>query len=197
MSVPESLVLATRNPHKLAEFGRLLAPHGITVRVLPDDVKLPPEDGATFADNALPKARAAAAATTRAAIADDSGIEAQALGGRPGVWSARYAGPGASDQQNLAKLISEAPAGSGLRYVCALAYVDPGAGVERIFCGQCHGRLASERRGARGFGYDPAFVPDGDHGGRTMAELTEHEKDEISHRGRAVTELLAWLSAPA
>jgi XTP/dITP diphosphohydrolase len=197
MSVPESLVLATRNPHKLAEFGRLLAPHGITVRVLPDDVKLPPEDGATFADNALPKARAAAAATARAAIADDSGIEAQALGGRPGVWSARYAGPGASDQQNLAKLISEAPAGSGLRYVCALAYVDPGAGVERIFCGQCHGRLASERRGARGFGYDPAFLPDGDHGGRTMAELTEQEKDEISHRGSAVTELLAWLCTPA
>jgi XTP/dITP diphosphohydrolase len=196
MSVPESLVLATRNPHKLAEFGRLLAPHGITVRVLPDDVKLPPEDGATFADNALPKARAAAAATATAAIADDSGIEAQALGGRPGVWSARYAGLGASDEQNLAKLISEAPADSGLRYVCALAYVDPEAGVERIFGGECHGRLAFERRGARGFGYDPAFLPDGDHGGRTMAELTEQEKDEISHRGRAVTELLAWLSAP-
>jgi XTP/dITP diphosphohydrolase len=196
MAVPESLVLATRNPHKLAEFGRLLAPHGITVRVLPDDVTLPPEDGATFAENALPKARAAAAATARASIADDSGIEAQALGGRPGVWSARYAGRDASDEQNLAKLISEVPAASGLRYVCALAYVDPGAGVERIFLGQCHGRLASERRGARGFGYDPAFLPDGDHGGRTMAELTEQEKDQISHRGRAVTELLAWLSAP-
>jgi XTP/dITP diphosphohydrolase len=197
MAVPESLVLATRNPHKLAEFARLLSPHGITVQALPDGVQLPPEEGDTFADNALPKARTAAAATACAAIADDSGIEAQALGGRPGVWSARYAGLGASDGQNLAKLIAEAPAGSGLRYVCVIAYVDPGAAVERIFCGECHGRLASERRGARGFGYDPAFVPDGDHGGRTMAELTEPEKDEISHRGRAVTEFLAWLSAPA
>src|ERR1019366_6215450 len=173
MAVPESLVLATRNPHKLAEFGRLLSPHGITVQALPDDIELPPEDGETFAENALLKARAAAAATARAAIADDSGIEALALDGRPGVRSARYAGPGATDEQNLAKLMSEAPAGSELRYVCALAY--------------------AERRGARGFGYDPAFLPDGDHGERTMAELTEREKDEISHRGRAVMELLTWL----
>jgi XTP/dITP diphosphohydrolase len=197
MAVPESLVLATRNRHKLAEFDRLLSPRGITIQALPDGVDLPPEDGATFPDNALPKARAAAAATGRAAIADDSGIEAQALGGRPGVRSARYAGLGASDQQNLAKLISEAPAGSELRYVCALAYVDPAEGVERIFCGECHGRLAPERRGARGFGYDPAFLPDGDHGGRTMAELTEQEKDAISHRGRAVTKLLTWLCTAA
>jgi|ERR1035437_8015236 XTP/dITP diphosphohydrolase len=195
MAVPESLVLATRNPHKLAEFGRLLSPHGITVQALPDDIELPPEDGETFAENALLKARAAAAATARAAIADDSGIEALALDGRPGVRSARYAGPGATDEQNLAKLMSEAPAGSELRYVCALAYVDRGAGIERIFVGECDGRLASERRGARGFGYDPAFLPDGDHGERTMAELTEREKDEISHRGRAVMELLTWLSA--
>lgn len=193
--LPQSLVLATRNPHKLAELGRLLGPLGITVHGLPDDVRLPPEDGQTFADNALPKARTAAAATARAAIADDSGIEAQALGGRPGVWSARYAGPGATDQQNLAKLLAQAPAGSGLRYVCALAYVDPAAGVERIFLGECHGRLASEPRGARGFGYDPAFLPDGDQQQRTMAELTEPEKDEISHRGRAVVKLVSWLSA--
>jgi XTP/dITP diphosphohydrolase len=195
MAVSESLVLATRNPHKLAEFDRLLWPRGIAVHALPDGVQLPPEAGETFADNALAKARAAATATGRAAIADDSGIEAQALGGRPGVRSARYAGPSATDEQNLAKLISEAPAGSGLRYVCALAYADPGAGIERIFCGECRGRLASDRRGARGFGYDPAFLPDGDHAGRTMAELTEREKDEISHRGRAVKELLTWLCA--
>jgi XTP/dITP diphosphohydrolase len=197
MAVPESLVLATRNPHKLAEFSRLLSPHQITVQALPDDVELPREAGETFAENALSKARTAAGATARAAIADDSGIEAQALGGRPGVWSARYAGTNASDEQNLAKLMAEAPAGSGLRYVCALAYVDPGAGIERIFFGECHGRLASDRRGARGFGYDPAFLPDGDYAERTMAELTEREKDEISHRGRAVGALLTWLSAPA
>jgi XTP/dITP diphosphohydrolase len=161
---------------------------------LPDDVELPPEEGETFAENVLPKARTAASATARAAIADDSGIEAVALGGRPGVRSARYAGAGASDEQNLAKLMSEAPAGSGLRYVCALAYVDPGAGIERVFFGECHGRLAPVRRGDRGFGYDPAFLPDGDDRERTMAELSERQKDEISHRGRAVKELLSWLS---
>src|SRR5436309_1353994 len=133
MSDRPSLVLATRNPHKLREFARLLVPAGIAVVGLPDGVELPPEVGETFADNALPKARAAAAATGRIAIADDSGIEADALEGRPGVRSARYAGEHASDEENLAKLMTQAPAGSGLRYVCALAYVDPGEAVERVF----------------------------------------------------------------
>src|ERR1700744_1127813 len=95
-----SLVLATRNPHKLAEFNRLLAPAGITVQPLADEVTLPPEDGDTFADNAMPKARTAAHATGRRSIADDSGIESEALGGAPGVRSARYAGPHASDKEN-------------------------------------------------------------------------------------------------
>jgi XTP/dITP diphosphohydrolase len=189
-----SLRLATRNPHKLREFNRLLASAAITVKPLPDEVQLPPEDGATFADNALPKARAAAAATGDVAIADDSGIEAEALAGRPGVRSARYAGPSATDEQNLAKLMLEAPAGSGLRYVCALAYVDPVAGVERVFFGDCRGRMADAVRGSGGFGYDPAFLPDGDFGGRTVAELPDAEKDAISHRGAAVRELLAWLA---
>jgi XTP/dITP diphosphohydrolase len=193
MSAPRSLVLATRNSHKLREFGRLLAPAGIEVQPLPDDVVLPPEDGETFADNALPKARTAASATGRAAIADDSGIEAAALDGRPGVYSARYGGPGATDEENLAKLMREAPAGSGLRYVCALAYVDPDTGVEQVVFGYCTGRLAAEARGDRGFGYDPAFLPDGDPSGRTMSELSDTEKDRISHRGRAVSELLDWL----
>src|SRR6202000_1864680 len=103
-------VLATRNPHKLREFNRLLAPASVAVSPLPDDVPLPPEVGATFADNALPKARAAADATGRAAIADDSGIEASALGGRPGVRSARFAGEHATDAQNLAQLLREAAA---------------------------------------------------------------------------------------
>ena len=188
-----SLLLSTRNSHKLREFNRLLAEGGITVDRLPDDVELPPEDGETFADNALPKARAAAAATGRVAIADDSGIEAEALGGRPGVRSARFAGPGASDEENLAKLIAEAPAGSGLRYVCALAYVDPGRGEERVFVGESSGRLAQAPRGTGGFGYDPAFLPDGDVSGRTMAELPDADKDAISHRGRAVAALLGWL----
>jgi XTP/dITP diphosphohydrolase len=193
MTLPRSLLLSTRNAHKLREFNRLLAPAGITVDPLPEEVLLPPEEGDTFADNALPKARAAAAATGRVAIADDSGIEAAALDGRPGVRSARYAGPDATDQQNLDKLMCEAPAGSPLRYVCALAYVDPGSGLEHVVFGYCRGRLSSEARGSHGFGYDPAFLPDGDYDGRTMAELSDDEKDAISHRARAVAELLRWL----
>ena len=190
MPIPASLVLATRNPHKLREFERLLAP--VEVVALPDGVELPPEGGDTFEANALPKARAAAAQTGRPAIADDSGIESEALGGRPGVRSARYAGEHASDQENLDKLIREAPVGSALRYVCALAYVDPGSGTERVFFGYSSGRLSADAKGERGFGYDPAFLPDGDFGGRTMAELSDDEKDAISHRGRAVAALLAW-----
>jgi XTP/dITP diphosphohydrolase len=189
-----AFVLATRNPHKLAEVSRLLAPAGIAVDPLPEDVTLPSEDGDTFAENALPKARTAARATGRPAIADDSGIEAEALGGRPGVRSARYAGPNASDQENLDKLLREAPAGSGLRYVCALAYVHPESGDEHVFFGDCTGRLADEPRGAGGFGYDPAFIPDEDGQNRTMAELSELEKDAISHRGNAIRALLGWLN---
>lgn len=186
-----SLLLATRNPHKLREFERLLAP--LSVLKLPDDVELPPEDGQTFEENAVPKARTAAAATGKVAIADDSGIEAVALGGAPGVYSARYAGEGASDEENLRKLLREAPAGSPLAYVCVLVYVDPETGAERSFEGRCTGRLAEEPRGAGGFGYDPAFVPDDLDDARTMAELSDAEKDEISHRGRAARNLLAWL----
>jgi len=193
---PSSLLLATRNAHKLREFNRLLAPAQIAVAPLPEDVVLPPEEGDTFADNALPKARAAAAATGQIAIADDSGIEAAALDGRPGVRSARYAGPGATDQDNLDKLMREAPVGSALRYVCALAYVDPGSGLEHVVFGYCRGRLAAEARGSHGFGYDPAFLPDGSEDGRTMAELSDAEKDAISHRAGAVAELLRWLSTP-
>ncbi|HWF26237.1 MAG TPA: non-canonical purine NTP pyrophosphatase, partial [Solirubrobacteraceae bacterium] len=142
-----SVVLGTRNPHKVREIERLLAPAGIGVEALPAGIELPPEDGATFAENALPKARAAATATGRPAIADDSGIEADSLGGGPGVRSARYAGEGASDEQNLARLLREVPDGDRLRYVCALAYVDPGAGVEQMFLGECLGRRAAAPRG--------------------------------------------------
>jgi XTP/dITP diphosphohydrolase len=192
------LLLATRNEHKRREFARLLA--GWEIDTLPDDVALPPEDGATFADNALGKARAAAAATGRASIADDSGIEAAALGGRPGVRSARYAGAHATDEENLALLLREAPAGSALEYVCALAYVAPAQSgdehrhQQRLFEGRCSGTLASESRGERGFGYDPAFVPDDRPEIETMAELSDEQKDEISHRGRAARALLEWLA---
>jgi XTP/dITP diphosphohydrolase len=190
-----SLVLATRNPHKLREFERLLAPSGIAIEPLPGDVELPPEVGDTFAENAAPKAQTAAQATGRIAIADDSGIEAAALGGAPGVRSARYAGEHASDEQNLVKLIDEAPPGSGLRYVCVLAYVDPSSGEERLFEGVCRGVMSPDGRGERGFGYDPVFLPEDGDGARTMAELSDAEKDAISHRGRAVRALAAWLSS--
>jgi XTP/dITP diphosphohydrolase len=184
------VVLATRNAHKLREFQRLLPE--ARLEPLPDSVELPPETGATFEENALIKARAAAAATNRPAIADDSGIEAEALEGRPGVRSARYAGDTATDAENLDKLRAEVPPGSGLRYVCAVAYVEPGA-QPRTTEGTCAGRMAPEPRGERGFGYDPVFVPADGDGTRTMAELSDEEKDRISHRGRAVREAAAWL----
>jgi XTP/dITP diphosphohydrolase len=184
------LVLATRNLHKLRELGRML--DGVALEPLPDDVALPPEDGETYAENALGKARAAAAALGAPAIADDSGVEAEALGGGPGIRSARFAGPAASDAENLAKLRAEAPAGSRLRYVCVMAYAEPG-GRERTFEGACGGTLAAEARGTRGFGYDPAFLPDDVAGCRTMAELSDAEKDAISHRGRAARALHDWL----
>ena len=176
------LVLATRNGHKLRELGRML--DGVALEPLPEHVTLPPEDGDTFAANALGKARAAAAALGRPAIADDSGVEAAALDGAPGIFSARFAGPGATDAENLAKLRAQAPAGSALRYVCVMAYAEPGGG-ERVFEGVCDGTLAAAARGSGGFGYDPAFLPDDVADGRTMAELSDAEKDAISHRGRA------------
>jgi XTP/dITP diphosphohydrolase len=196
------LLLATHNEHKRREFERLLgvsAGGGWEIESLPETVVLPPEDGETFAENALGKARAAATTTGRASIADDSGIAAAALGGAPGVRSARYAGEHASDAQNLQKLMREAPVGSALEYVCAIAYVDPASGVERVFEGRCGGRLAERPRGERGFGYDSAFLPDdvppGDASASalTMAELSDEQKDAISHRGRAARALLEWL----
>jgi XTP/dITP diphosphohydrolase len=186
------LVLATRNAHKVRELGALLAPHEL--EPLPDDVMLPPETGATFADNALIKARAAAAATGRTAVADDSGIAAAALDGAPGVRSARYAGEDATDEENLAKLLREAPAGSAVAYVCVLAFCDPASGAEHVVEGRCEGTLAAAPRGSGGFGYDPAFVPV-EHPDRTMAELSDEEKGAISHRGRAARELGAWLAS--
>jgi XTP/dITP diphosphohydrolase len=186
-----SVVLATRNAHKLREFGRLLPE--IQLEPLPASVELPPETGETFADNALEKARAASAATGAAALADDSGIEADALGGAPGVYSARYAGPSATDADNRDKLRAAVPPGSGLRYVCVVAYVAPGE-APRLATGYCEGRMAEAPRGEGGFGYDPLFVPADSDGSRTMAELSDAEKDRISHRGHAAREAAAWLA---
>jgi XTP/dITP diphosphohydrolase len=185
-----ALLLATRNAHKVREFARLLG--GLELDPLPDALESPAETGDTYAENALIKARAAASATGRAAIADDSGIEAEALGGRPGVRSARYAGADASDGENLAKLRREVPPGSRLEYVCVIAHVGAD-GAETLFYGRCAGAMATEGSGTRGFGYDPVFVPDGER--RTMAELSDAEKDAISHRGRAARALREWLAA--
>jgi XTP/dITP diphosphohydrolase len=187
------LVLASRNEHKLRELAQIMRPWELDP--LPAGIRLPPETGTTFAANALGKARAAAIATGRAAIADDSGIEVAALGGAPGVWSARYAGEHATDAENLAKLLSELPADGDRRaaYVCALAYVEPG-GREEIVHGRCEGELTTRPRGEGGFGYDPAFVPDDYPDERTMAELSPEEKDAISHRGRAARELVRKLA---
>jgi XTP/dITP diphosphohydrolase len=183
------LLVATHNAHKLRELGRLLP--GIQLQPLPDGAGAPEETGETYAENALIKAHAAARLTGRPAIADDSGIEAEALGWRPGVRTARFAGENATDEQNLDKLHQEAPAGSKVRYVCVVAHVTP-EGEEHLFEGRCTGTLAAAPSGAGGFGYDPLFIAD-EAPGRTMAELDDAEKDAISHRGHAARRLLAWL----
>lgn len=184
-------VLATRNAHKVEELAELLPGH--VLRPLPDDVELPPETADDFAGNALIKARAAAQALGIAAIADDSGLCAEALGGLPGVRSARYAGEDATDEHNLAKLIDAVPVGSGLAYVCVIAAVLED-GSELTVEGRCTGTMSAERRGDGGFGYDPVFIAVDDPAGRTMAELTAAEKGAISHRGRAARALAERLA---
>jgi XTP/dITP diphosphohydrolase len=190
------LLLATHNEHKRRELARLLgagAGSGWQIAALPEHVAMPAEDGETFAENALGKARAAAQASGCLSIADDSGIAAAALAGAPGVRSARYAGEQASDRENLEKLMREVPVGSALEYICAIALVDPAAGLERVFEGRCAGRMAAQARGEGGFGYDPVFLPEDGPDHLTMAELSAGQKDAISHRGRAARELRAWL----
>jgi XTP/dITP diphosphohydrolase len=195
------VLLATRNPGKLAELRRMLdgadVPD-ITVLGLADVREFPeePETGATFAENALAKARDAAKATGLAAVADDSGLAVDALGGMPGVLSARWAGRHGDDRANLELVLgqlADVPDDRrGAAFVCAAALVVPG-GEEIVVHGEWAGRLARAPRGSNGFGYDPIFVPDGDT--RTSAELTPQEKDAQSHRGRALRALLPHLRA--
>jgi XTP/dITP diphosphohydrolase len=191
------LILATGNRHKLAEMTELLPE--LDLRPLPAGVAMPPEDGDSFEANALIKARAAHRATGEPVIADDSGIAAADLGGAPGIYSARYAGEGASDEENLAKLLREVDAAAGSRraaYVCVLALIDA-EGVEHVFEARCAGRLLRAGRGEGGFGYDPAFVPDatGPADERTYSELSAAEKHAISHRGCAARKLAEYLEA--
>jgi XTP/dITP diphosphohydrolase len=183
------LVVATANPGKLAEIRAILA--DLDVELVPMTelgVPSPPEDGASFEDNALLKARACAAATGLVALADDSGLEVDALAGAPGVWSARYAGEPADDAANNARLLAELadvpPERRTARFVCAAAAVAPD-GREVVVRGTMEGRIADQPRGVHGFGYDPLFVSDAAGDGRTNAELAPAEKDAISHRGAA------------
>jgi XTP/dITP diphosphohydrolase len=186
---PRRLLLASRNPGKLAELRALLCDLPIEVAV-PEEMPEVEETGATFAENAILKARALAAGSGEWALADDSGLEVDALGGRPGVFSSRYGGPGASDADRNARLLAEmadVPESSRTaRFRCAIALVAPDGRVWTTE-GACEGRIAFAPRGEHGFGYDPILLlPDR---GCTMAELPPEEKSRISHRARALAAL--------
>jgi XTP/dITP diphosphohydrolase len=189
------LILATSNLHKVGEMRELLP--GVELEPLPAGYESPVEDGESFEANALIKARAAHTALGGAVIADDSGIAAEDLDGAPGIYSARYAGEGGSDEDNLDKLLREVDAKGGERraaYVCVLALIEAD-GSEHVFEANCTGHLLRERRGEGGFGYDPIFVPDDTDDDRTMSELSQAEKNAISHRGRAARLLAAHLGS--
>ena len=184
-----AVVLASGSPHKLAEFGQLF--RGSPVRVVPPaDLASPlqvDETGATFLQNARIKAVVYALACRAWCLADDSGLEVDSLDGAPGVRSARYAGPGASDQARNAKLLAalaDVPdARRTARFRCAVALAAPDGSIVYTAVRSCEGRIAPAPRGGQGFGYDPLFIVG--TGNRTMAELTPDEKNRVSHRGRA------------
>ncbi len=192
------LVVATGNPGKASEFGRLLG-RDFQVEALPAELELPAETGDTFAANALIKARSifAALACETAVLADDSGLSVYALGGRPGVWSARYAGEGAGDEANNRKLLDDLRGVSDrkARFVCALALLLPGsrgplgspAGRLLVAEGVLEGSILEAPRGNGGFGYDPVFRPEG--WDKSLGEASPGEKDTVSHRARAVEAL--------
>jgi XTP/dITP diphosphohydrolase len=194
-----AVVLATRNRGKVPEIMRLLGERAARLRLVTIDEIAPEarlvEDGDTFEANALAKARQAAAATGLAAIADDSGLEVDALGGAPGVYSARYAGEPSNDLRNNQKLLdalrSVPSEQRTARFRCVAAYVDPARGIEIARAGACDGEILTAPRGALGFGYDPLFlVP---RLGKTMAELPIDEKNQLSHRAAAFRALAAAL----
>lgn len=192
------LVIATRNKGKILEINALLAGLVETISSAGDYAGFPEtvEDGATFAENALKKAREAAHYTGRPALADDSGLVVDALNGRPGVFSARFAGDDANDGANNARLLEECrDVPDALRqaaFVCVLAFVTPD-GVEQLFSGTVTGRILTEPRGEGGFGYDPLFLVDGFE--RSMAELGLAEKNSVSHRARAFMKFRDYLES--
>ncbi|MBI5695100.1 MAG: XTP/dITP diphosphatase [Nitrospirae bacterium] len=193
------LVLATTNKGKLKEITALLSGLGVEVKGLSDFPGCPEvvEDGKTFRENALKKAREVAAFTGLPALADDSGLEVDALDGAPGVYSARFSGKDADDGKNnrkLLKLLKDTPqAGRGCRFVCVLAFAGPpGSGIrEKVLRGEVKGRVAHEPRGPHGFGYDPLFYY---HPARkTFAEMGPEAKNRVSHRGRALKKFREYL----
>ncbi|MQA79453.1 MAG: RdgB/HAM1 family non-canonical purine NTP pyrophosphatase [Streptosporangiales bacterium] len=192
------LLLATRNAHKVEELRRILAAAGIGAEIVDasafPEVPDVAETGATFADNALLKARAFASATALPSVADDSGIAVDALNGMPGVLSARWSGRDGDDRTNLALVLDQLAdvpdERRGASFVCAAAVALPD-GTERVVEGTLPGLVVREPRGGGGFGYDPVFVPEGET--RTTAELSPDEKDAISHRGRAFRALIPVL----
>ena len=195
-----TIVLATSNHGKILELRALLGDLPIQFATVAEVLGEPlsvVEDGATFEDNARLKARAVARATHTLALADDSGLEVDALGGRPGVRSARFAHERATDAENNAALLRELEhveeGARGARFRCVLALVNPWQESDvHVAAGSCEGSIARAPRGNGGFGYDPLFVVDG-HDGKAMAELSEAEKNRVSHRARAVHALRAIL----
>ena len=193
------VVLASNNKGKVREFGEVLA--DFHMEIVPQsafDVPEAEETGLTFVENAILKARNAAARAGLPAIADDSGIEVDALRGAPGIRSARFAGPGASDQANLDKLLAELDGvpeeRRGARFQCLVVYLEHAEDPTPIICqGTWEGRIAREPRGENGFGYDPAFLVTGHD--RTAAELPAEQKNAISHRGQALRKLVVALKA--
>lgn len=190
------LLIATTNAGKVAEIAELLADLNYEVLGLADLLQALPEveeTGATFAANAVLKAEYYHAQTGLLALADDSGLEVDALGGQPGVYSARYAGTGASDAAKVAKLLHELQtmptAERTARFVCVLALVGPG--IHETFTGVCAGLIAAAPRGTSGFGYDPVFIEPST--GQTFAELSRAEKAVFSHRGQALRQVNQWL----
>jgi XTP/dITP diphosphohydrolase len=195
----QRVVLASGNAGKLREFSELLGATGLILQRQSEfGITPPPETGATFLENALIKARNAARLSGLPAIADDSGIEVDALGGAPGVYSARFAGVDASDEANLSKLLAAlahvAPGNRGARYRCVVVYVANADDAQPLVGeGAWEGRIIETRRGDGGFGYDPAFVPNG--ATHTVAEMPVQEKHALSHRGQAMRAFLAQFRA--
>jgi len=191
----KKIVLATANTHKVIEFQRILGEllPGLVLTASSDFSNAPvvEETGATFAENALLKAKVINEFTKLPAIADDSGLVVEALNGAPGIFSARYAGINATDQENVAKLISDIDNIDDslleARFECAIALVDREQKLELVVQGQMPGRVIKQVRGANGFGYDPMFIPQGFS--KTAAELSDEVKDKISHRGIALRKM--------